>query len=161
MKKLYYFDIVFAKAVRLHKKDGNIITYSPENDTVDAETDIAIGLEDYEEAILQPNDPLFIPHQSGREPSYINTIGVLRSGIEHEPKPWDVTTNGRTWTALTIADFFRLKDTGLYDKIEILVDQNSGAYYRNKDGSKVELVGWIDLMQFESGGDWEDDPMSD
>ena len=51
----------------------------------------------------------------------------------------------------SISDLFKLASTGLFDHIFVLLSEINDAYYYDKNKKKINLVGWIELLQFEKG----------
>ena len=46
---------------------------------------------------------------------------------------------------------FSLADTGVFDHIFVYLDKDNFAYYYDDNQTKHDIIGWIDLMQFEKG----------
>ena len=46
---------------------------------------------------------------------------------------------------------FSLADTGVFDHIFVYLDKDNFAYYYDDNQTKHDIIGWINLMQFEKG----------
>lgn len=53
----------------------------------------------------------------------------------------------------SIGDLFKLAKTGLFDHIYAYLNENNSAHYYDQNQNKVDISGWIDIMQFEEGED--------
>ncbi len=50
-----------------------------------------------------------------------------------------------------IDELFKLAETGLFEHILVYLTEDNMAFYLNNEKEKIDLFGWIDLMQFEKG----------
>lgn len=54
---------------------------------------------------------------------------------------------------------FKLKNSELFDNIFVYLNEYNAAYYNLSNHDKVDLIGWIDIMQFAYGGHYSSDPL--
>lgn len=76
--------------------------------------------------------------------------------------PWDIPEqhwNKTPEAPLTLKELFAFIKNKQFRRVEVLLDEDNDAYYRDENGEEVSVVGWIDLADYEDGGNFTNDPL--
>ena len=62
---------------------------------------------------------------------------------------------------ISVDDLFNLAKTGLFTEISYLIDKDMTTYYRpqNCPYQRIQLKGWINILDYIQGGNWTEDNM--
>lgn len=80
-----------------------------------------------------------------------------KMNMKRRYNPWLLKDDEELDLEVTVADFFKIAKTGDYDTVKILVDDNGVyPYFYDDENRKVSVKGWIDLLEWEDGGDCDE-----
>ena len=87
------------------------------------------------------------------------TYYIKKKKINKKYNPWDYLENNTEGLPLGLDELFVLAKDENYCSVKVCFDNTgNSAYYYKETGELEDLCGWIDLKDWENGGEFTNDP---